>query len=420
MKCILNKSMEDAPLPTYITPKEKISESFEINQDENVYKLNIEIIDQNIILTLLNEKIMREYETTLTLDKLKQLHKIFLIFNSCQEFIDYMKALIENNKLSIKNISQSKICFEIMAEYLFKQNIIKIDLIKKEINFELIAQDLYKKISDLNKNVKILESNYLKVNQENIEIKEENKRLKEENNKIKDEIKLIKEEKKNKKEDVINLEGNELKKNYMVESEKNKAYILNLNLQLMQLKKELNNLKEENNRKFINVLEFLKKKDKIVNKKDESIHFRILSELLETLLIKIFWDDSQTINLKDKNDIKKIATAIFILNIFDLYDFFKNFVEKYFNNNLWEKKKLIIGKKKAEIYLLFEELRIMFLITKIGKSNAFIKELREKCGITEEDIKNDDITKEIKNNKYDKKKVVISILKKLKLLKKDD
>ena len=33
--------MEDAPLPTTMTPKETISESFEIKQNENNYKLNI-------------------------------------------------------------------------------------------------------------------------------------------------------------------------------------------------------------------------------------------------------------------------------------------------------------------------------------------------------------------------------------------
>ena len=185
--------MEDAPLPTYFTP---ITESFEIKQDENVYKLNIEIINQDITLILLDEKeIMKEYETQLTLDKLKKIHKIFLMFNSCQEFVGYMKALIENNKISIKNISESKICLEIIAEYLFKKNIIEIELIKKQINFELIARDLYKKISILNNNFKTLENNYQKLNQENIEIKEENKRLNEENIRTKDEFGIIKTEK---------------------------------------------------------------------------------------------------------------------------------------------------------------------------------------------------------------------------------
>ena len=129
--------MEDAPLPETITPEETIFESLEIKQDESIYKLNIELINQDITLNLLEEReMMKEYETKLTMDKIKQIHKIFLIFNSCQEFVDYLKSSIENNKLSIKNISENQICLEITAEYLFKQNIIKIDLIKKKINFE--------------------------------------------------------------------------------------------------------------------------------------------------------------------------------------------------------------------------------------------------------------------------------------------
>ena len=52
---------------------------------------------------------MKEYEIILTLNELKQIHKIFSIFNSCQDFLDYMKALIENNKLSINNSSGNQI-----------------------------------------------------------------------------------------------------------------------------------------------------------------------------------------------------------------------------------------------------------------------------------------------------------------------
>ena len=159
--------MEDAPLPTILTPKETITESFEIKQDKYNYKLNINVYNQDIALNLLDEKdLMKEYEKKLSLNELKQMHKIFLGLNSCKDFVDYMKALIENNKLSIKKNSENKVTFELTVEYLFKQNIIKIDLNKKKINFELIAQDLYKKLSGLV--------------QENHKIKEENENLKKE------------------------------------------------------------------------------------------------------------------------------------------------------------------------------------------------------------------------------------------------
>ena len=187
--------MEDAPLPEYITPKEITTESLEIKQDKNVYKLNIEIINQDITLTVLDEKeIMKEYETKFTLDKLKQINKIFLVLTSCQEFVDYIKSLIENNKLSIKNLSENQICLEIMAEYFLKQNTIKIDLIKKQVNFELIAQDLYKKILVLNENFKALEINYQNIINENKKIKSENEHLKEENKRIKEEFESVKQD----------------------------------------------------------------------------------------------------------------------------------------------------------------------------------------------------------------------------------
>ena len=42
--------MKEAPLPSITSPKEKISESFELKQDEKNYLLNIEIINQDIII----------------------------------------------------------------------------------------------------------------------------------------------------------------------------------------------------------------------------------------------------------------------------------------------------------------------------------------------------------------------------------
>ena len=201
--------MEEAPLPTTLTPKETISESFKINQDQHNYKFNIKIINQNIILNLSEENdLMKDYEIKLTFDELKRTHKIFLMFSSCSDFVDYIKALIENKKILIKNSTENKITIELIVEYLYKQNIIKIDLVQKQINFELIAQDLYKKILVLDENFKNLENNYKNIvndikimKEENKNIKEENMNIKKENNKIKEEIKTIKEENMNIKQE---------------------------------------------------------------------------------------------------------------------------------------------------------------------------------------------------------------------------
>ena len=211
--------MEVAPLPIFMTPNETISDLFEIKQKEKNYKLKVEIINENIYLNILEEKdIMNEYEIILTLNELKQIHKIFSMFNSCQDFLDYMKALIENNKLSINNTLESQITIELIVEYLFKQNIIKIDLNKKKVNIELIAKDLFNKISSLSEN-------YSNLIQKNKKIKEENKNLNEE-------IKNLKEENKNIKDKMGNLEDiiNSLKKDITMLKDMNNSINLKITL----------------------------------------------------------------------------------------------------------------------------------------------------------------------------------------------
>ena len=185
-----------APLPGVSTPKESISEYFEIKQDDNNYKLNIKIIKQDIILNILDEKsLMREYEIKLTLNEIKQIQKILSVLSSCKEFIDFIKVLIKNQKLSIKKSIESQITIEFTVDYLYKQYLIKIDLLQKAINFELIALDLYKKISILNKSFKNLENNYKFIKEENQAIKKENMNIKDRIKNLEDIILSLKQEK---------------------------------------------------------------------------------------------------------------------------------------------------------------------------------------------------------------------------------
>jgi len=210
--------MEKAPLPCIQTPKKSISEYFEIRQDDNNYKLNIKIINQDIIFNILDEQLLkREYEIKFTLNEIKLIHKIFLVCSSCQEFIDHIKVLIENKKLSIKKDNKNQMTIEITVEYLCKQDLIKIDLNQKAINFELIALDLYKKISILNENFKNLEINYNSIKQENMNIKEKHKALKEENKSIKKENMNIKDRIKNLEDRVLSLKEEIIKINNKTE-----------------------------------------------------------------------------------------------------------------------------------------------------------------------------------------------------------
>ena len=182
--------MEDAPLPAINTQKETISDYFEIKQDENNYKLTISVINQDITLDLINKKdLIKQYEVKVSLNEIKQMHKLFSLFTSGQEFVDYIKAMNENNKILIKPLNENQISIELIVEYLFKQNVIKIELLHKKVNFDLVAQDLYNKISVVTENFKTLEMNYQKIVEENKNIKLENKSMKEDINILKGENK---------------------------------------------------------------------------------------------------------------------------------------------------------------------------------------------------------------------------------------
>ena len=175
--------MEIAP----ISSKESIKKSFKIKQDSKIYNLNIEILNKNIIILIISEEkeLYKEYEINLTFQELKQMDKAFSIFNSSQEFIGYMKALIENNKLTIIKENEVEITIKIIVEYLFKQNIIQIGLKLKKINTDIVIKDVLKQITDLNNRLKTVENEYS-------ELKEENNNLKNENKKLKEEIKILK------------------------------------------------------------------------------------------------------------------------------------------------------------------------------------------------------------------------------------
>ena len=56
----------------------------------------------------------------MSLNEIKGLHNLFQGLNSCCEFLDYIKTLIQKNKLTIKK-ENNKISINIIVEYLFKE-----------------------------------------------------------------------------------------------------------------------------------------------------------------------------------------------------------------------------------------------------------------------------------------------------------
>lgn len=214
------------------------------------------------------------------------------------------------------------------------------------------------------------------------------------------------------------------KENNEKEKEKNEIIINNKN-NIINLRKSKTMINKKNSAKELEI-NIKKEKAKKGKNKEETIDLNKLYELFETKLFQIFVDDVEKIEPNVKNDIKKISTAIFIGGNIpnDNFDeFIENNLKKNYDGDKEEKdkKELIFATKKSDIYMILEESQLD-LSKKYDKKNVdeFIKDLREKCGLTEEDYSNEELKKEIKKNKYDAKKTMISIFKNKKLYIKDD
>ena len=322
--------------------------------------------------------------------------------------------------MSIKNITNEQIYIELIVEYLYKQNIIEIDLFKKKVNFTLIAQDLYNKFSSLNEKLINLELNYQKIIKENQIIKEENKSIKEENFNMKKEIEILKNENKNANDRINNLENILTEKEYgksknkIITKEKSST-IINLDT----IYEEMNNIINKKLKEFeVNKyhLSTETKKDLKEEKKDEFISFKEFSllEKFENKLTEIFFDQSLKINENIRNELKKISSGMLIKGKNPL-EIANDFFVKNINNNINgidDEIKDNLASKKAIIFVDLEYISLKKIETK--KIEQFIKEFRETYGITEKDIDNKNLAKEIKKQNYDELGIIKLILKKLK------
>ena len=197
---------------------------------------------------------------------------------------------------------------------------------------------------------------------------------------------------------------------------------------LIKSKTKDNNINKKNEKK----VDIKKTKDKKNEKKDgikksenknnekneDTIEFegKTLYELLENKLIKIFTEKNPDIDIDDMNDLKKICSALLIKKI-DLIDKIKDFLNKNFNNfqdEPDEKNKTNLGLKKGKVYSYINNFSLLKIETK--DYEQFLKQFREKYGITEKDCIDKDLMKLIKKNKKEVD-VLIKIFKKLKYIK---
>ncbi len=179
--------MTEAPLST---PSQEKIESLKIEQNDKKYLLLIKILGESIsfILSQPEEVGSLTYSRKMTLKEIKEkeTHNLFTGLNSCQEFLDYLKALSEMKKLSIIE-KEDKLTLNFIVEYLLKKHSVEFELNPDKINLDSVVQNLCKEFN-------IFKSKNENLENENKELKKSIERLNKENLGLKEEIKYLKEE----------------------------------------------------------------------------------------------------------------------------------------------------------------------------------------------------------------------------------
>ena len=292
-----------------------------IEQDNINYCLNIGINEDIIRFSLFNKEnlLSVNYFKAMNFQEIKELNKIFLGLSSFNDFYEYLQTLSVNKKINIEK-SEEKLSLILLAEYLSKPEIIKINLSRGKIDLDLNIKNICEELLSIREKIKDIDI-----------LKSENKELKEKQNKeinsLKEKIKEnenaingLKEkiEKQNKEMSTLNEKLNENVINGLKEKfEKQSEEINNLKAKLNE--NDINELKEKirNQNKEINTLkESLKEKENknevnLLKKKveDQNKEINTLKENLKekenkdkvNLLKKSFEDQNKEINTLKEN-----------------------------------------------------------------------------------------------------------------------
>ena len=224
--------------------QEKI-ESLTIKQDNKDYILLIKIIENKIILSISDSDGINNliYSREITLQEIKEKYKIFSMMNTTNEFLDYLKALSNEQKLFIIK-QDNKIYINFNVEYFLKKEKIEFELFQNKINVDLIINDLCKEINLLKDKINIFGNQNKEIKNENEELKNNKINSRKEIDEIKNEIKKIKEEKLTSIEELKNEN-----KNLKIEINKVKNENINLKEEIKEIKKiikSINNKEQEN------------------------------------------------------------------------------------------------------------------------------------------------------------------------------
>ena len=224
---------------------------------------------------------------------------------------------------------------------------------------------------------------------------------------------------------------------YEARIKRNEVVIVNLNLQLINLRKEynekVNELKKgfeklgkllKDNNIFENeiIINFEKKNDENNEKKNNENNEKIIDnkegsllDKFENQLYNIFINNkNKEVSFIDKYELKKLSAALLIKykNIKSPLELSKIFLERNMNlKDTDESSKINIKMKRANIYSEIDDVQLR----KIDKNDKekFLKEFREKYGILYGEIPEKELQKEIEYRNYDENEIIKIILKRL-------
>ena len=168
-------------------PQEKIN-NINIEQDNKKYLLTIKIKGGQLTLVLSDPEIENLFFTKkMTLKEIKELDNYFNGLESCDDFFNYLKDLVDEKKLNIIK-KEENLSLNFTVKYFSKKNSIELILSPEAKDNDELIKGLCKEVNTLKEKIKILENKESIIN----ELKSENENLKKEIKNLKEEIKEIK------------------------------------------------------------------------------------------------------------------------------------------------------------------------------------------------------------------------------------
>ena len=162
------------------------------------------------------------------------------------------------------------------------------------------------------------------------------------------------------------------------------------------------------------------KKNEENEQKNEIVEYKgkNLVEQLESKLTSILFDQKSTIDINEINELKKISSSIIIKGGGPL-EMINKFFDENFNKSYYEMDQNLkdnLAYKKCQIFNGLQELSLLKKI-ETKDIEQYMKEFREKFGITEKDYSDKDLKKLVSKKNYEDKTIITEILKKLKYIK---